>query len=199
VEETIISEQIILVKPQVGNTQGNSQPLAVDHSQSGNPIASHEIVNEDGSSFYWQLSTLFFAAAWIITLWAWRTKVPPKANQEEQHNDITRLNMTEKSAFKALENTCNNNNITDIRVDIIAWATYYWPDENIKSLQDIDRLCESIPFNEALGELDQRLYGHKSDSSWQGEELLESLKQLRNKDKQKPAKREKNLKPLYRG
>lgn len=199
VEETIISEQIILVKPQVGNTQGNSQPLAVDHSQIGNPIASRDVVKEDGDTFYWQLSTLFFAFAWIITLWAWRTRVPPKVNQEEQHNDITRLNITEKSAFKVLENTCNNNNITDIRVDIITWATCYWPDENIKSLQDIDRLCESMPLKEALGELDQQLYGHKSDSSWQGEELLESLKQLRNKDKQKPAKREKNLKPLYRG
>lgn len=199
VEETVISEHSILVKPAIENTQGDSQPLAVDHSQTGSPIARQAVADENLHSLYWQLSTLFFAVAWIATLLVWRVRTPLKAKSEEKHNDVIQPNMTEKSAFKTLENACQNNDIADIRVSIISWAKCYWPEENTKTLQDVDSLCGSMQLKEALRELDKRLYGNNSDSPWHSKNLLESLTQLRDKNKQKSSKREKNLKPLYHG
>lgn len=196
-EETIIAEHSILIKPAIENTQGNSQPLAVDHSQTGSAIANPDAADKDEHSLYWQLSTLFFAVAWIITLLIWRTRAPSKVKKEVPRNDVVPLNTTEKNAFKTLEKACHNNDIADIRVGIISWAKCYWPDKNIKTLQDIDRLCGLMQLKEGLRELDKLLYGNASDSPWNSENLLRSLKQLRDNDKQTHAKKEKNLKPLY--
>jgi hypothetical protein len=196
-EETIIAEHSILIKPAIENTQGNSQPLAVDHSQTGSAIANPDAADKDEHSLYWQLSTLFFAVAWIITLLIWRTRAPSKVKKEVPRNDVAPLNTTEKNAFKTLEKACHNNDIADIRVGIISWAKCYWPDKNIKTLQDIDRLCGLMQLKEGLRELDKLLYGNASDSPWNSENLLRSLKQLRDNDKQTLAKKEKNLKPLY--
>ncbi|MFT7130597.1 MAG: hypothetical protein ACI89U_002721, partial [Gammaproteobacteria bacterium] len=163
----------------------------------GSAIANPDAADKDEHSLYWQLSTLFFAVAWIITLLIWRTRAPSKVKKEVPRNDVVPLNTTEKNAFKTLEKACHNNDIADIRVGIISWAKCYWPDKNIKTLQDIDRLCGLMQLKEGLRELDKLLYGNASDSPWNSENLLRSLKQLRDNDKQTHAKKEKNLKPLY--
>jgi len=196
IEETIIPESSFVVKEAKENMQGNSKPLAVDHSRSDLADGT-ELDVAKNNSLIWQLSTLFFAVAWVLTLLIWRNSTTTKQPTQQNLNDPKRSNLSEKDAFKALEDTCKDNDLTTIRRAVILWGQCYWPDKNIQTLQDISKHCGSMHLKESFLDLDTQLYGNSENSSWTGDQLLTSLKELRKNSEKRPSKSDQNLQPLY--
>ncbi len=195
-QEAIIPASTLSVKPALNSTQGNSTPLAMDHSLPGNTVTTVSAAVPK-QNLLWQAIAAGFALAWLLTLYLWwqaRRNIPTEVVQE---NTAVEKSLSEKQAFKQLSKVCRGNDIQSIRTALVAWARTYWPKEAIQSLQDIQQHSDHPSFNNALSQLDNALYGNQQDSSsWNGESLLSLIKLLRESGKNKAAKTE-GLKPLY--
>jgi hypothetical protein len=191
----VIPASSLTVKPALINNQGNSTPLAVDHSQSATNITAPVVITNNDHSV-WQLITAFFAFAWLITLvmwWQLKTKIAP--------NELTRpiksdTNLSEKQAFAALTKVCRNNDMANARSALINWGKSYWPEYEIQSFKDIQQQSHHTSLNNALSQLDNALYGNTDKNDWNGESILAVIKLVRENNKKKSNKPQ-DLPPLY--
>lgn len=171
-EQAVIPEQTLQIKPAIANNQGNSTPLAVDHSTA---IASTAAAAKPtAASSLWQLSTALFAAAWLVTLILWwrrrPLKVAPIVTTDSSHS-------SEKSAFKALKKVCADNNVERVRAVLLSWGQSHWPQQRLNSLSDIVSLAPTL--KAPISALNSDRYGPQASASWQGQTLLQAVQQIR--------------------
>jgi hypothetical protein len=196
-EETVIAERTLTALPALANTQSNSQPLAIDHSGKVTPtnITTPIAQQATPSVILWQSIAVLFAALWAITLWLFMKKktvnttvTTPAAAKKATNN--------EKQLFKQLSKLCHDNNHTAVRSALVEWANAFWPEAHIQCLQDIARHAQQQSLTTALLQLDDLLYGSQQHTDqWNGENLLATLKQLRQQKESNST--EEQLSPLY--
>jgi len=189
-EQAVIPAQTLQVLPATGNHQGNSTPLAVDHSSALPSVAG--TAKPVATSRAWQWSTAVLAIAWLITLILWwqrrPRKVQPLAATEISHP-------TEKSAFKALAKVCADNDRDQVRTALLRWGRSYWPQQRLNSLYDIVKLAPDATLVDAVNALNSHHYGPSASDPWQGQPLLQVVQSMRNHSttqQQQPT-----LAPLY--
>jgi len=195
-QEALIPARTLTVKPAINKTPSDSTPLAIDHSLT-TPKTSIATANSDTTHLLWQLIAGGFALAWLVTLYLWQQSKGKHFTKVEQQNTTVKKSLSEQQAFKQLSKVCRDNNIGTARIALLNWARVYWPTNNIQSLQDIQAQSDHPALNIALSELDNRLYGHQTDShSWNGEGLLSVIKWIRESTENNSSQNN-GLKPLY--
>ena len=122
------------------------------------------------------------AAAWLVTLFLLvKTRREFRLQGSGLEADRQQIGLREKEAFRQLVAACRSNDPKQIREKVISWARMFWPEETIQTYEDIRRQTPGSELGELLEEVDSLLYSNESEpGSWQGENLLEALKEVRS-------------------
>ena len=196
-QEAVIPASTLLVKPALNGTQGNSTPLAMDHSLTAAKVSTVSADSQTADNLLWQVVAAGFALAWLLTLYLWWQLKSKGTIDVVQEDSVVAKSLSEQQTFGLLSQTCRDNDIHEVRTALVNWARAYWPEQNIQSLQDIQAQSDHPSLNTALAQLDNVLYGNQQDSSgWHGESLLSVIKLVRENGKNKSTKAA-GLKPLY--
>ena len=195
-QEAIIPATTLMAKPALNENRGNSTPLAMDHSLTTSKVST-VTASSESQNLLWQSVAAGFALAWLVTLYLWRQLKRQVSIEATQEDTVVAKPLSEKQAFKQLSKVCHDNNIQTVRTALLSWASAYWSDNNIQSLQDIQAQSNHPALNMALSQLDNRLYGHQQDNhGWDGESLLSIIRLIRKSGETKHTKVD-GLKPLY--
>jgi hypothetical protein len=186
-EQAVIPEQTLQVKPAQGNNQGSSKPLAVDHSSTNASTATD--AKPATANGLWQLSTALFAAAWLITLMLWWRRRPLTAAPAVAEVGYG----SEKSTYKSLKKVCDGNDISQLRPALLAWGQSRWPQQPLNSLADLIRFAPAL--DTSISALNSQQYGLDTDKSLRGASLLEAVQQIRDRAGDAPT--QPDLAPLY--
>ena len=165
----------------------------------------------DSSSSDWLSNILagFFACAWLVTLvlyWRLREKQKQSVMRKSEPDWQKASTDNEKTAFRALDRACKNNDPAQIRQALIQWANSFWPNSNIRSLEDIGQTANNDELRLLLQDLDRSLYGShdnstgssvKTDKQSSSEALLALISQIRKLPGKGAKTQNRILDPLY--
>jgi hypothetical protein len=111
------------------------------------------------------LIALFFALAWVITLFLW---------WQQKHRKLLGKGHY-KSALKQLEKACIACNPKQARDALLTWAALHWPDASLLNLTDLTKLVRDVHLKKELQRLSQVLYKNEGNKLWRGDELLKAI------------------------
>jgi hypothetical protein len=157
--------------------------------------------SEDGLSLrHYLIAGLLLLAASMLSIWAalWfkRKKAQPDISyQVPTLQEFAPLSTSdEQSAYKALIECCQQNNLHSLRPNLLEWARHRWGDNEIRSVDDIKRLT-SVQVTQLLMEAELMLYSNNPAHEWQGEPLADALEEYTS-GQAKPSQAS-QLKTLY--
>lgn len=101
----------------------------------------------------------------------------------------------EKHIWDLLKHSASNRNAADLRVAVLSWAKFQWPNVSIHSLDDVAKQGGRPELTQALRKLDAVLYSNHPDEAWEPNDLLRTLNECRKKENVR--KKPEELKPLY--
>ncbi|MCR8922876.1 BatD family protein [Dasania sp. GY-MA-18] len=157
--------------------QGPSQRNAIDHSQATVTDSGEKVVTV--ANPFWMVVSFVLLGLWLITLLAyWRLsrRMPSSDKLPQQNNN----KLSEKSAYKHLQQLCRQPQSEQLRPALITWAQQHWPTKEIYTLDDISRASEHPALKNLLLQYDNSRYGKTADSSdWNGASLLSIIDELR--------------------
>ncbi|MGO2353866.1 MAG: BatD family protein [Marinomonas foliarum] len=156
--------------------------------------------NESKSLRDYLISGLLILAVLMLGAWVatWLKRRKQKANTDrdvptlQEFAPLSTLN--EQSAYKALIECCQQNNLQSLRPSLLEWARHRWGDNEIRSVDDIKRLT-SVQVTQLLMEAEIMLYSNNPAHEWQGESLADALEEFTS-GQAKPSKAS-QLKTLY--
>ncbi len=120
-----------------------------------------------------------FLALWLLTSLAWIITI--LLNRKESIK-LTPKTKNNTNILNQLISACNTNKADSVLTLIIPWAQQQYPTKNISTLDDIKHVNNNIELNHALTELQQSMYG-KSPTAWNGEALLNIIKNMSKNEK----------------
>ena len=198
IRKAVIPAHTIDVKPAPAGAAATNAPESVDHSQPLENPAPTVAASPPGDSRLWQVLTAVFAILWLITLWLWwQARQRPAPVKIEK--SAVKSPPGEKQLFKQLQTACRDNDAKAAREALLQWGQAFWPQHNIRSLQDIERECDNPELTTVILQLEHSLYGAGSASiDWNGEVLLSALNKIREGGRKQQARNQLNeLPPLY--
>jgi hypothetical protein len=146
------------------------------------------------------IAGLLLLAAVMMGIWTalWfknRKAEPDNIYQVPTLQDFAPLSTyDEQSAFKALMECCNQNDLPSLRPSLLEWARHRWGDNEIRSVDDIKRLT-TVQVTQLLMEAELMLYSSNPAHEWQGHPLAEALEEYTS-GRARPSKAS-QLKTLY--
>jgi hypothetical protein len=136
---------------------------------------------KDGFSLrHYLIAGLLILAIALLSIWTiiWlkRKKSQPEVNyQVPTLQEFAPLSTTdEQSAYRALIECCQQNNLPSLRPSLLEWARHRWGDNEIRSVDDIKRLT-SVHVTQLLMEAELMLYSNNPAHEWQGQPLADAL------------------------
>ncbi|RCX07734.1 BatD family protein [Marinomonas foliarum] len=159
-----------------------------------------ETSNESKSLRDYLISGLLILAVLMLGAWiaSWLKRKKLKTNTD---SDVPTLQefaplstLSEQSAYKALIECCQQNNLQSLRPSLLEWARHRWGDDEIRSVDDIKRLT-SVQVTQLLMEAEIMLYSNNPAHEWHGEPLADALEEFTS-GQEKPSKAS-QLKTLY--
>lgn len=100
----------------------------------------------------------------------------------------------EGSAYNALIECCQLDNLQELRLKLLEWARHRWGDEEIRSVEDIKRVT-SVQVTQLLMEAELMMYSSNPTTEWHGTPLADALEEFTS-GQVKPTQSE-QLKTLY--
>lgn len=156
---------------------------------------------EDGLSLrHYLIAGLLLLAVAMLSIWTiiWfkrRKAQPDSSHQVPTLQEFAPLSTSdEQSAFKALIECCQQNDLHSLRPNLLEWARHRWGDSEIRSVDDIKRLT-SVQVTQLLMEAEIMLYSNNPAHEWQGQPLADSLEEYTS-GQAKPSQAS-QLKTLY--
>jgi hypothetical protein len=143
----------------------------------------------------WASTILFALTSIALGVYAFNLKARLKHLHAEQEAANAIRSEKEKHIWDLLKHSATNKDANELRKNILIWARFHWPEATIHSLDDVAKLAGKIELTQALKELDEVLYSHHANDSWQPKEILSLLNECR-KEKNSNSKSA-GLKPLY--
>ncbi|BFM47903.1 BatD family protein [Marinomonas sp. THO17] len=142
------------------------------------------IIESDNET--WSFKTLLiytlFAMA-IFTLAWWIILRRQKPNSERIEESVPTLQEfaplatpDEATAFQQLLTTCHNDQLSELRANLLEWARHRWGDHEIRTLDDIKRLT-SVQVTQLLMEAELMMYSNNPSHEWHGEPLADALEE----------------------
>ncbi|TYL47513.1 BatD family protein [Marinomonas sp. IMCC 4694] len=138
---------------------------------------------------------LLMLSLWVRMGWKQRKTEPTRVDDVPTLEQFAPLNTRdETSAFEALIDGCQQNDLQQLRSRLLEWARHRWGDEEIRSVDDIKRLT-SVQVTQLLMEAELMMYSQNPTHIWQGEPLADALQEFTS-GKEKPSQAS-QLKTLY--
>ncbi|RBP85879.1 protein BatD [Marinomonas rhizomae] len=132
---------------------------------------------------------------WSIIWFKRKREQPDHSHQVPTLQDFAPLSTSdEQSAYKALIECCEQNDLQSLRPNLLEWARHRWGDNEIRSVDDIKRLT-SVQVTQLLMEAELMLYSNNPAHEWQGHPLADSLEEYTS-GQTKPSQAS-QLKTLY--
>lgn len=154
------------------NTQNQPKPLAVKitPAHDGYTVRQYLIAGL-------LLLAAILTASWAVLWFKHRKTEPENTYQVPTLQDFAPLSTyDEQSAFKALMECCNQNDLPSLRPSLLEWARHRWGDNEIRSVDDIKRLT-TVQVTQLLMEAELMLYSSNPAHEWQGHPLAEALEE----------------------
>ncbi len=158
------------------------------------PTDVAKLTNNITTVGWWPWLALVFGIAWLITLIAWWRcrSVVEQVTVATTAVDQQRLRPLELQLRKA----CQQNDATQSKAALLAWAKTRWPQQSPVSLPAIANLC-ATPLAKTITALDRVLYA-EGDAAWQGQQLWQVFEQHKPVDDAAGKISAAGLEPLYR-
>lgn len=140
--------------------------------------------------------TWAFLAAWVVTLLSWMLHVR-HLNKNGPRKPAAAQASSPASAraqWNAFETACKNNDAIAANNELLRWGKARFPEQSLTSTLEIALFLGGGVMVEEVNTLQQQLYSPSTSSQWQGQRLLEQVKQNRE-----PAKAQQGaqLNPLH--
>lgn len=174
--------------PTQTGSQENGVNLEVQQTESGFSLRHYLIAGL-------LLLAVAMLSIWTV-IWFKRRKAQPDSSyQVPTLQEFAPLSTSdEQSAFKALIECCQQNDLQSLRPNLLEWARHRWGDNEIRSVDDIKRLT-SVQVTQLLMEAEIMLYSNNPAHEWQGQPLADSLEEYTS-GQAKPSQAS-QLKTLY--
>lgn len=140
------------------------------------------------SNRIWQGLSLFFALAWLITLFIFFKK---KTRPQSSTTDKKAISL--RSSIKALKHACNTDDAPSAKQALLVWGQLKYGTNSLSSLAEYG----DTRFREQILILNQSLYG-QSSIKWQGKALFQQVSDHKYLEKVASKKMDDKLEPLYR-
>jgi hypothetical protein len=140
----------------------------------------------------WQWLSLFFAIAWLITLFLFFKKSKP---EKAIPSPINKKTKSAKLLASTVIKHAQNNEAKQTKNTLIQWAKIFFEDDKLNNLTQIAQRCQSELSNE-ITQLNKILYSPEH-ASWNGSKLLTAFKRQQAHTKQQLKNETTALKPLY--
>ncbi len=120
----------------------------------------------------WQIISFVLAMALIgVTFLLFGKNKTQSRPVKSQHNN------DEKAALVQLKKACNANDASGIRVALLAWSRYRWPEAKIKNLSDIVKKIKDDNFRQEIINIDASLYSNQPEARVDGSAIFACLQQ----------------------
>ena len=177
-ETAHLPQRSFTVLPAVNNTTNfSSKPNSVltpeiNNMQEKVVESTNDTKPYNDSVWFWL--SVFFFAAWLLTLtfW-WRSKSKPIL----QENITVKSTPTISRCLKQLKTACEENNAQETKTALLEWAKLFFPDTRINNLSDIANQV-SGPLKENIMSLSAYLYNPQT-TEWQCDELYKRCKEVK--------------------
>ena len=192
--ETILPEETLTVLAAIGgsNTSQNSDYAPFAQDQQNQIINNSQVSN--ASDWWWKLATLSLALICLIQFYFLRQKTDKPQTKTVAPNN----KLNEKNAWDQLQQSIKNNDLKNVRKQLLSWAKSATQSQHIYSLDDVSNLSKSTKLKAQLNTLDKHIYSDGEEISL--EALTAQLTELRQvvlsatKDKVNSSE---ELAPLY--
>ena len=154
--------------------------------------------NKTNATLWWQIASSVLALLWLITLFAYLQlrRHPRKTDAADNEIDIHAIN--EKSAWKNFADACRANNPAAARQQLLQWGAQFYGSENVRSIEQLQRVADDQQLTRELQLLDNRLFGTLHDSGdWNGENLLQVIRRQKERRSERSKSKPSKLNPLY--
>ena len=154
---------------------------------------------------FWVILCGGLGVAWLVTTLLFlrtRRRLGGQNVPKESGKALDALrDLGEDGSFKQLCRACRKNNLGEARSTLMVWAREFWPQENIRSGADLERVVNDPELISLVGEMDRLLYGHQDQvGHWDGAPLRNRVKDIRAKVQRAGKKKKKGVLPqLYKG
>lgn len=174
-QQAKISEQMITVKASEGYVEQapvvtqDKNKVAPQKLEKQAEVPSPKTVNVKGIDVWWKWLALFFALAWLITLYLYvlkKTSQPVKENLKKTKRPT--FNMSE------LKNACQNQQAAACKKALIAWANARFLEQTFTQLSEISVLV-SGELQHEISRLEAILYASDLTNDWLADALYQAV------------------------
>jgi len=144
-----------------------------------------------GNLRLWQALAVFFAFAWLVSLFLWWKSSRQHIVLLHSNNSDDTAKTSLKALHKQLEIACKQADAKQVERLLPQWAALFFDNPSIIYMAQLKG--HSNMLDHAMMDLENYLYGHSGQTVWQGDKLWKAIVELR-----KPEKSEEilGLKPL---
>lgn len=194
-----LPEQTLQVAPGTAPNANASAPVIAEPQAAAPSAPASAPPMTAPLSRWWQAAVALLALAWLITLYLyWRLRRGLHTAKTDQPANPKPASASEETAFKVLTGACREHDAATARAALLEWARCFYGAPDLRGSEQLLRRSGNTALALELQQLDNRLFGARTDSSdWNGENLLEAARQLRRAGAGKQVAAEAELPPLY--
>ncbi len=153
-----------------------SSAPAVINEEPENALQAPVQTNTDDGSLLWKLIALFFAIAWLITLFLyWLSRRKPA----DKNNSVAVFAESKKSATKKLKAACDSNDPGACKDALINWANTLFINKPVYSLGELASRVDK-PLADRINSLNNILYT-QNNTPWNCDNLYSLCVDFMNK------------------
>ncbi|WCN09758.1 BatD family protein [Marinomonas mediterranea] len=86
---------------------------------------------------------------------------------------------TEDDAYHSLIKCCKQDDLANLRNNLLEWARHRWGDAEVKGIEDIKRLTGSPKITQLLMEAELVMYSNQPITQWSGHSLADAIEEYR--------------------
>ncbi len=174
----------------ISNAPANPLPTTATGAISPASLATQTIV--------WQSLSAALLMLWLMTLWLyWRARRTASATVATIAQSPATTTVSENAAWQLFVDACHHNEPGAARSALLKWAQLHFARSDLHSVDQLQQISGDALLQRELLQLDNRLFGVLRDSSeWNGENLLQVVKNLKMHAAQKKQTAT-QLPPLY--
>ncbi|TDO98999.1 BatD family protein [Marinomonas balearica] len=149
------------------------------------PAIELTVTEPQKSGFAWAIWAaigLVILSAGLFFIWFRRSKILANTTGDDVPTlqSFAPLNTnTEEDAYRDLLKCCKQNDLSNLRTNLLEWARHRWGDAEVKGLEDIKRLSNSPKIIQLLMEAELVMYSNQPITHWDGQSLLDALEEYR--------------------
>ena len=182
IQTSKILPRMLHIQPAEHPTQNTSTPAApepVTQAEKSIPAmpepSANTVQNQQGNMLVWQLLTVFFALAWLITLALWWRSAVKDKSPVRKDVDKVKATVSLQALRKQLESACKQNHAKDVERLLPQWAALFYQDASISCLAHLKGRDDAL--DKALSDLEASLYAPKGNT-WRGHVMLKVITSL---------------------